>query len=234
VTDWWLDEGSTAGREHLDREFVDGYDAKAQYDPAEDVTALRHGGLGPGTTLIDFGAGTGALAAAAAATGARVVAVDVSSAMVDEMRRRRAADAAPVEIVEAGVLSYIHHGPPVDFVFSRNTLHQLPDFWKVIALRRVAEVLRPGGILRLRDLCFDVEPSAIEETIDAWMEFAAADPSLGYTSDEFADHIRGEYSTFTWLLEPMLERAGFEIVDREVRLGIYAAYTCRRRGGSAR
>ncbi len=48
-------------------------------------------------------------------------------------------------------------------------------------------------------------------------------------SEELAEHLRSEFSTFTWLLEPMLERTGFEIVEREVRASIYATYTCRRR-----
>jgi hypothetical protein len=35
-----------------------------------------------------------------------------------------------------------------------------------------------------------------------------------WTREQLADHVREEHSTFTWLLEPMLERAGFEIRDR--------------------
>jgi hypothetical protein len=36
-----------------------------------------------------------------------------------------------------------------------------------------------------------------------------------------------EHSTFTWLLEPMLERAGFDVAARLLSNdGIYAAYTC--------
>jgi hypothetical protein len=30
---------------------------------------------------------------------------------------------------------------------------------------------------------------------------------------EFEEHVRDEHSTFSWLLEPMLHRAGFEIED---------------------
>ena len=32
---------------------------------------------------------------------------------------------------------YEHGGPPADFVFTRNALHQVPDFWKAIALDRI-------------------------------------------------------------------------------------------------
>jgi hypothetical protein len=53
------------------------------------------------------------------------------------------------------VLSYQHTGSPADAVFTRNALHQVPDFWKALALDRIAQLLRPGGILRLHDLIFD-------------------------------------------------------------------------------
>jgi SAM-dependent methyltransferase len=130
--------------------------------------------------------------------------------------------------VQAGFLSYEHAGEPADFVFSRNALHQIPDFWKGIALTRIAAVLRPGGVLRLRDLVFDFEPAAAGERIPAWLAGAVDDPAQGWTADELVEHLRTEYSTYSWLFEPMLERAGFEILDREYVRAAYGAYTCRR------
>lgn len=41
------------------------------------------------------------------------------------------------------------------------------------------------------------------------------------------EHLREEYSTFNWLLEPMLERCGFAIRRAEHSANrIYAAYVC--------
>lgn len=59
--------------------------------------------------------------------------------------------------MNAGFLGYAHAGPPADGVYSRNALHQIPDFWKALALHRIARMLRPGGVLRLRDLIYDVD-----------------------------------------------------------------------------
>lgn len=41
----------------------------------------------------------------------------------------------------------------------RNVLHRLPDFWKAIALDRIARMLWPGGVLCLRDLIFGFRPT---------------------------------------------------------------------------
>jgi hypothetical protein len=131
-----------------------------------------------------------------------------------------------VTVVEGGFLSYEHRGPPVDFVYSRNVLHQLPDFWKGIALQRVAMTLRAGGVLRLRDLVFDFDPADADERIDAWLSRAVSDPAIGWTADELAEHVRIEFSTYGWLLEALLDRSGFEVVDRDLR-ATYGAYVCR-------
>ena len=46
-----------------------------------------------------------------------------------------------------------------DIVYSRYALHHLPDFWKVMALRRVRAMLRPGGIFRLWDVVYPSAPT---------------------------------------------------------------------------
>ena len=56
-----------------------------------------------------------------------------------------------------------------------------------------------------------------------------SDPALGWTASELAEHVRIEFSTYSWLLEAMLDRTGFEILDRDYRRHVYGAYTCRRR-----
>ena len=89
--------------------------------------------------------------------------------------------------------------------------------------------MAPGGIFRLHDLVFDFEPSQAGERIPAWMAGGVDDPARGWTPDELAEHVRIEYSTYSWLFEPMLERTGFEILERAYVRGAYGAYTCRRR-----
>ena len=224
-----IDERTLAGREHLDPEYVAGYDEKAEFDAdaAEEVELLRRFGLGPGSTIIDLGAGTGTLALAAAPVCRRVVAVDVSPAMVAAIRSKLASAAAVnVDVVEAGFLSYEHRNAPVDAVYCRNALHHLPDFWKAMALDRIAAMLRSGGIFRLRDIVFSFEAREAESHVRRWLEREGR-----WSPAELEQHLREEHSTFTWLLEPMLERAGFEIAESEYDEGrIFARYVCVKRG----
>jgi SAM-dependent methyltransferase len=227
---WHFHELLHVGEEHLDPDYVAAYDGKAQADPGDDLARLRALGLDHTSTLVDFGAGTGTFALAAAPLCRRVVAVDVSAPMLERLRERaRAQGLTNVEAVQAGFLSYRHSGEPADFAYSRNALHHLPDFWKGIALRRVASVLRPSGIFFLRDLVYSFDPGEADEVIESWLARAPLRPEEGYTASDLATHIRTEYSTYSWLLEPMLQRAGLEIRDAEYPSQVFAAYVCARR-----
>jgi SAM-dependent methyltransferase len=181
---------------------------------------------------VDLGAGTGQFAIPAARRFGHVTAVDVSPAMLAALRRK--ADAAGIaganlDCVTAGFLGYAHAGPPADGVYSRNALHQIPDFWKGLALHKIAAMLRPGGVLRLRDLIYDFEPGEAGEVFADWFAGAAADPAQGYTAADYAEHIRTEFGTYRWLLEPMLAVTGFDIVSVEFERRLYGAYTCVKR-----
>ena len=221
----YFDERAHAGPEHLEPAYVAGYDAKTRLDLDDALELLRLHGLGRETTLVDLGCGTGLLAAAAASEARRVVGVDPSPAMLERARSRSAA----VEWVEAGFLTYEHAGEPPQLVHSRHALHHLPDFWKGVALARIHDLLAPGGVLVLRDLVYDFGPAESGARIDAWLEAATPTAAEGWTRNELEAHVRREHSTFTWLLEPLLERAGFEIRARDVRRGVYATYVAAER-----
>ena len=217
-----IDERDLAGAEHLDPSYVAGYDRKAGFDVGEDVELLQRLGLDGGSTVIDLGAGTGLFAQAVAPLARRVVAVDPSPAMLERARGRG------LECVEAGFLTYEHAGDAPGFVYSRNALHHLPDFWKAVALVRVARLLAPGGAFVLHDLVYCFEPDETDDVLETWYATAATDPADGWTRAELETHVATEYSTFSWLLEPMLEHAGLRIDDaRHSESRLYARYVCR-------
>ena len=222
---------ATAGRENLDAGHVARYDAKEDAAPAGEVALLRELGLDRGSVVVDIGAGTGQFAVAAAPECARVVAVDVSPVMLTSLRARvSAARLSNVEVVQAGFLTYDHGGDLADFVYSRNALHHLPDFWKAVALARIRRMLRPGGVLRLWDAVYNFEPATAEDRIEAWCATGGSDVESDWSRGELEEHVRDEHSTFTWLLEPMIQRSGFEIEDAAYSGdGVFARYLARAR-----
>jgi len=82
----------------------------------------------------------------------------------------------------------------VDAVVTQIALHHLPDFWKQIALLRIANLLKDGGKFCLRDVVYSF---AISEYKEYFEKFIAQASIRG--GDEFArimsDHLKNEYST---------------------------------------
>jgi len=98
----------------------------------------------------------------------------------------------------------------------------------VIALTRVRRILRPGGVLRLWDVVYDFAPAEAEERIEAWCATGGDEIEGEWTRAELEEHVRDEHSTFTWLLEPMIARSGFEIADASSSDdGVFASYVLR-------
>lgn len=230
---WLLDEVAAAGRENLDPEHVARYDSKMDAGATDEVAFLQAAGLNADSTVVELGSGTGQFTRAVATRCRRVVAVEVSPPMLAALRANiEAAELANVEVIQAGFLTYEHEGAPADVVYSRLALHHLPDFWKGVALERVHDMLRPGGLFRLSDVVYDFEPGEAVARIEAWCATSAADDDMDLDTDwarwELEEHVRDEHSTFRWLLEAMLERAGFVLDSAEFSAdGIFARYLTR-------
>jgi ubiquinone/menaquinone biosynthesis C-methylase UbiE len=227
---WLLDEAANAGRENLDADHVSRYDAKENAGAADEILVLQRVGLTGESVVVEIGAGTGQFAITVAPVCARVVAVDVSPVMLRTLRSKvDQARLANIEIVQAGFLTYDHQGSPAVFVYSRYALHHLPDFWKAIALARMHQILRPGGVLRLWDVVYSFDPAEAEDRIEAWCSTGRTTADEGWSRRELEEHVRDEHSTFTWLLESMIQRTGFAIEDAEYSDdGIFAKYVVRR------
>lgn len=209
---WLLDELTTAGRENLDADHVSRYDQKEDADAADEVALLTSLGIDHRSTVVDIGAGTGQFSVAAARVFDRVIAVDVSEVMLRALRAKAAA-LANLTVVHAGFLTYDHAGLPADVIYSRYALHHLPDFWKSVALHRLHSILCPGGILRLWDVVYNFMPADAKARVEAWCATGSDAVGTGWNRGELEEHIRDEHSTFTWLLEPMIDRSGFTITE---------------------
>lgn len=226
---WLLDEVASAGRENLDPAHVGRYDGKEDAGAADEVALLSGLGLAPECVVVDMGAGTGQFTLAVAPHCARVVAVDVSPVMLDRLRAKvTAARINNIDIEQAGFLTYRHRGAPADIVYSRLALHHLPDVWKAVALSRLRAMLRTGGVLHLVDVVYSFELPEALDRLEAWCATAGDEIVGEWARAELEEHIRDEHSTFSWLLEPMITRAGFEIEEATYSPdGIFARYILR-------
>lgn len=229
--DWLLDEVASAGRENLDAAHVARYDGKEDAEAGEEIALLRSWGLTNTSVVVDVGAGTGQFTLPVAPFCSRVIAVDISPVMLDLLRAKVAdAGLTNVTVVQAGFLTYEHTGDLVDIVYSRYALHHLPDAWKAVALARLRRVLRPEGLLRLSDVVYNFPAQEAEERFEAWCATGGEGVVGQWSRAEIAEHPRDEHSTFTWLLEPMIERAGFHIEEAlHSADGLFARYVLRAR-----
>ena len=89
-------------------------------------------------------------------------------------------------------------------------------------MARLREVLAPGGRLFLRDVIFSCAPADIAGTVEAWATYMRK--NTGYSREEVATHLREEHSTFDWIIEGLLERAGYRILRTEAWPPVYRDY----------
>ncbi|MBW3590957.1 MAG: methyltransferase domain-containing protein [Actinobacteria bacterium] len=231
---WVPDELAFAGRENRDPTHAKRYDQIEDSGAANEVAMLQDWGMGANAKVVDMGTGTGQFAVAASPVVAHVTAVDISPVMLDELKAKLASlGLANVSCELAGFLTYRHSLEPADLVYSRYALHHLPEFWQAVALSRMASFLRPGGLLRLSDVVYGFAPDETAQRLQSWIDtYAPAAPGdqPSWARADLEEHIRDEHSTFTWLLEPMLERAGFTIEEAVYSEDqVFARYLCVRR-----
>lgn len=164
------------GRRALDhlgypRELVEGLPEQAA-EAFSGVANLYHWDQPePGERVVDVGSGAGTdalIAARAVGPDGAVVGVDMNEPMLE--RARRAADAAGLENAEfrQGLAEEL----PVedgwaDRVISNGVLNLVPD--KPAAYGEIYRVLRPGGRLRVSDICVEEEvPEGAKADVDLW------------------------------------------------------------------
>lgn len=236
VSIWYYDELKQVGVDYTDKKQVEEYDSGMQKlrdikNEAKEIVAAVN--LQAEQVIIEIGTGTGEFALEVSKYCKKVIALDVSRTMLDfAQEKARMRKRSNVEFIRGGFLTYNHQGEPVDAVITQLALHHLPDFWKLVALKRISQMLKDGGKLYLRDVVF---PSNVEDydvffnniinklKIDAGSKIA----------EETSLHIKEEYSTFDWIMENLLTKAGFTIDKVNYFNGFLATYVCTKKKGSS-
>jgi len=223
---WHYDEMRQVGLDFENPDQVAEYDSKQGFDRSAERELISRLDIRPGERVVDLGCGTGSFAREAASAGARVRAVDVSQRMLAFVRSASTRERlSGIDCEHAGFLTFAAEPDSIDCIVSRFALHHLPDFWKQVALIRLARALKPDGRFYLRDVVFSFDPGSYPAAIDAWIHRM---PEVsGFSQSDFETHVRDEFSTFAWVLEGLLERAGLEIIERDYSGPEYAEYLCR-------
>jgi ubiquinone/menaquinone biosynthesis C-methylase UbiE len=123
----------------------------------EKVTAavLATAAARPGTQVVDLGCGTGQLSIPLAERGARVLAVDISAAMIERLEANaRDRSVSGVEAIAIPIENLWLPGESVDLVVTSYALHHLRDSDKSRVVSAAYLWLRPGGSLLVADMIF--------------------------------------------------------------------------------
>jgi ubiquinone/menaquinone biosynthesis C-methylase UbiE len=228
--DWYYNDRRHVGLDFSAEAQVATYDRRQGDHPDRARAALKSLGVRPGWAVADIGCGTGSMACEAADMGATVHAIDISPAMLS-MAEIRARDLGVSLITQsAGFLSFTYEPGSFDLVISEYALHRLPDFWKAVALARVFNALKPGGMLFLRDVVFTCKPDGTERGVEQWNDFLLKNHS--YSRDEFAMHVRDEHPTFGWVIEGLIREAGFTLEAADYVAPVYGTYRARKPAGN--
>lgn len=127
-----------------------------------------------GSAVLDLGAGTGACALTMARLGHWVTAVDIATAMLEQLKRRAVSEGLSIKTLAADVEALTMPPGSVDLVTMRNLLWTLPQPARL--LQNVRKALRPGGVLLIADGFWDHDlseqaPDDIHWRHDRFIEF---------------------------------------------------------------
>ncbi|NPV91538.1 MAG: class I SAM-dependent methyltransferase [Firmicutes bacterium] len=229
IPKWQYDEMKSTGVDYSNIFEVQAYDdqmSRIRDIGTESKEVISTLALPPAATLLEIGTGTGTFAVEAAGYYSRVLAVDVSATMIEYARRKALGKGIRnIEFYQAGFLTYEHDREPLDAVVSQIALHHLPDFWKLIALKKVHGMLKDGGRFYLRDIVFSFEPDHYRSFFDQWVDGLrqAAGERMAVDTET---SIKDEFYTWDWIMEGLLTRAGFDIKKKKYTDGFMAVYLC--------
>jgi ubiquinone/menaquinone biosynthesis C-methylase UbiE len=227
---WYYDELKQVGVDYTDIEEVNVYDLHMQKlrDIETESKSIRELlKIKNSDFVLEIGTGTGELALNISDHCKRVVAIDISNTMINFARMKAEnQNKNNIQFYNAGFLTYKNHGELFDVIITQLALHHLPDYWKMIALKRIYEMLKEDGKLYLRDVVF---PSEILD-YDSYFANIIADlkKSAGNkVAEETEIHIKDEFSTLDWIMEGLLKTAGFQIESIQYD-GFMASYLCKK------
>lgn len=233
MNNWLYNEFKHCGVDYADAKQAESYDQQHQkfrdyekeFTDILDFLSIKNT---QDMTMIDLGCGTGAISICASKKFKKIYAVDVSEAMIKEATRKaQTENIKNIEFIISGFLNYEHSLEQADLVVTKAAFHHLPDFWKQIALLKMNKMLKTGGSLYIFDVIFNFKPAEYISKINNWISEFEIKAGKEFKL-EIETHIRDEFSTFNWILEGMLQRAGFRIEKSKSIDGFVSEYYCKK------
>ena len=125
-----------------------------------------------GKVVADLGAGEGALTLLVARFARKVIAVDSSLSMLEQVRdsARRAGVERRIELADGDLEHLPIEAALVDVAILSQTLHHAAN--PPAAIREAARILKPGGLLLVLDLLAHSQEWVREQWADQWLGFA--------------------------------------------------------------
>ena len=223
---WRWNEIQQVGTDYTDITEVQKYDDRM--GTIRDVNAENQHILGllnlpANSAILEIGCGTGQFARCAAQSGHNVTAIDISTIMLEYVQAKASQLGTSITTQHAGFLTMDFPADTFDAVVSGLALHHLPDTWKYIALTNIARILKPAGQFILRDVVFSYNQNEPPET--SLKNFIDSVPPEMFK--EVARHVASEFSTYDWIMQGLLERAGFTIISTTTPAPAQTIYHCK-------
>ncbi len=136
--------------------------------------AFSMAGVKAGETAADIGAGTGFVTEGLIQKGLKVLAIDQSEEMLEEMKRKFA-DAKSVEYHVGEAEKLPVPDDTVDYTFANMYLHHVER--PLEAIKEMVRILKPGGKLVITDMDEHRFDFLVKEHHDRWMGFKREDVS---------------------------------------------------------
>ena len=231
MKDWMYDESSQVGTDYSIEDVVNDYDAEMEkfrdYDQEAQAFVEQLGvAKTEDLTVIDIGCGTGAFSIHAAQYFNKIIAVDVSPNMLTIAdSKAEAKGISNIEFINSGFLQY-QPTEQVDIIHTKWVLHHLPDYWKQAALLNMNKMLKPGGVLYISDIIYKFAAD-----YKTYLKNIIAETESKFSAEFVAEtkiHIKDEYSTFDWVMEGFIERAGFKIEKSNTEDSLENTFFCRK------
>ena len=226
---WHYNEYQQVGIDFENSEEVDDYDDGIGkginiYDEVQDTANAI--GLKQGDTILEIGTATGELAIELSKLCNKVYAIDISEPMLKKARKKaKRQEQENIEFINAGFLTYRHEGPLLDSIISKMTLHHLPELWKMVAVNRVYNMLKPGGKFLLKDAILSIDINDFYTFMDEYINLTRE-----HLGDKSADatiiNVTEEYPMCLCSIEAMLKKAGFTVDNLICHTGYLTTIVC--------